>query len=67
MRNIWKMSSILLCTVLLIMTPAQVLATEKTAADYKEEIQEKKNKAEEQKQEMKDSESKVGIDRKSVV
>ena len=61
MRNIWKMSSILLCTVLLIMTPAQVLATEKTAADYKEEIQEKKNKAEEQKQEMKDSESKVGM------
>lgn len=61
MKNIWKTTSILLCTVLLILAPAQVYATEKTAADYKEEIQERKDKAEEQKQEIKASESKVDM------
>ena len=50
MKNIWKTVSVLLCTVLLISAPAQVYATEKTAADYKEEIRERKEKAEEQKQ-----------------
>ena len=48
MKNIWKTVSVLLCTVLLISAPAQVYATEKTAADYKEEIRERKEKAEEQ-------------------
>ena len=61
MRNIWKTMSVLLCTVLLISAPAQVYATEKTAADYKEEIREKKEQAEEQKQEMQASESKVDL------
>ena len=46
MKNIWKTVSVLLCTVLLISAPAQVCATEKTAADYKEEIREKKEQAE---------------------
>ena len=61
MKNIWKTVSVLLCTVLLISAPAQVYATEKTAADYKEEIQERKEKAEEQKQEIRASESKVDM------
>ena len=50
MKNIWKTVSVLLCTVLLISAPAQVYATEKTAADYKEEIRERKEKAEERKE-----------------
>ena len=61
MKNIWKTVSVLLCTVLLISAPAQVYATEKTAADYKEEIRERKEKAEEQKQEVQTSESKVDM------
>ena len=61
MKNIWKTVSVLLCTVLLISAPAQVCATEKTAADYKEEIREKKEQAEEHKQEMRASESKVDM------
>ena len=61
MKNIWKTASVLLCTVLLISAPAQVYATEKTAADYKEEIRERKEKAEEQKQEIRASESKVDM------
>ena len=61
MKNIWKTVSVLLCTVLLISAPAQVYATEKTAADYKEEIRERKEKAEEQKQEIQTSESKVDM------
>ena len=61
MKNIWKTASVLLCTVLLISAPAQVYATEKTAADYKEEIRERKEKAEEQKQEIQTSESKVDM------
>lgn len=61
MKNIWKTVSVLLCTVLLISAPAQVCATEKTAADYKEEIREKKEQAEEHKQEMRSSESKVDM------
>ena len=61
MKNIWKTVSVLLCTVLLISAPAQVYATEKTAADYKEEIRERKEKAEEQKQEIRASESKVDM------
>ena len=61
MRNIWKTMSVLLCTVLLISAPAQVYATEKTAADYKEEIREKKEQAEEHKQEIQASESKVDM------
>lgn len=61
MRNIWKTMSILLCTVLLISVPAQVCATEKTAADYKEEIREKKEQAEGHKQEIQASESKVDM------
>lgn len=61
MKNIWKTVSVLLCTVLLISAPVQVYATEKTAADYKEEIRERKEKAEEQKQEIQTSESKVDM------
>lgn len=61
MRNVWKVTSILLSAVLLISVPAQVYATEKTTADYKEEIQKKKEQTEEQKQEMKASESKVDM------
>lgn len=61
MKNIWETVSVLLCTVLLISAPAQVYATEKTAADYKEEIRERKEKAEEQKQEIQTSESKVDM------
>ena len=61
MKNIWKTVSVLLCTVLLISAPVQVYATEKTAADYKEEIRERKEKAEEQKQEIRASESKVDM------
>ena len=61
MKNIWKTVSALLCTVLLISAPAQVYATEKTAADYKEEIREKKEQAEEHKQEIQASESKVDM------
>ena len=61
MKNIWKTVRVLLCTVLLISAPAQVYATEKTAADYKEEIRERKEKAEEQKQEIQTSESKVDM------
>ncbi|MGN0249420.1 MAG: murein hydrolase activator EnvC family protein [Lachnospiraceae bacterium] len=67
MKNIWKTVSVLLCTVLLISAPAQVCATEKTAADYKEEIREKKEQAEEHKQEMRASESKVDMMEEAVV
>lgn len=59
MKRIWKNMSVLLCMIFIISIPANVYATEKTAADYRQQIQDRRQSAQDNKQEIEASESKV--------
>lgn len=59
MKRIWKNMSVLLCMIFIISAPANVYATEKTAADYRQQIQDRRQSAQDNKQEIEASESKV--------